>query len=95
MSYPDSREWEGNKQIHNKLVMQTKQEETHGITRFCEWNTEIGACSVGWGSADSSDIKSCHDGSAKKNCYNTIRVPLKNLDANAVERLKNLGDIDD
>ena len=64
-----------------------------GLTRFCEWDKTLGACDIGWGSINSSGMKTCYDGSAKENCCNIVHVPLKSLDAISVRRLRELGDI--
>jgi len=69
-------------------------QEIYGITRFCEWDKTLWACDVGWGAVTSNGVESCCDGSAQKNCHNTIRVPLRNLDIEAIKRLRELGDID-
>ena len=71
----------------------TAEEKLKGLTRYCEWNKLPGACGAGWGSMDSTDVRGCGDGSAKENCYNSVRIPLKNLDEYAVNRLRELGDI--
>jgi len=71
-----------------------EQAKEFALIRYCELVTRLGACKVGWGSANREGIKSCFDEPAHVNCRNLVKVPINNLDSKRAKYLREQGDVE-